>query len=105
MELGVSAYDCGIQVYTEMTITGLVFCKNPAKMSDSNWNDVYKLEARWMVGRHLTVIGKSNILRAQIQPLVSFVGVIIDMPDSIDKKLRTICMKFTWGGLDKEKRC
>jgi hypothetical protein len=33
------------------------------------------------------------------------VGGIIAMPDSIDKKLRTICMKFTWGCPDKEKRC
>jgi hypothetical protein len=41
MELGVSAFDCGIQVKTEMTITGLVFCKNPIKISDSNWNTVY----------------------------------------------------------------
>jgi hypothetical protein len=41
MELGVSAFDCGIQVKTEMTITSLVFCKNPVKMSDSNWNTVY----------------------------------------------------------------
>jgi hypothetical protein len=41
MELGVFAFDCGIQVKTEMTITSLVFCKNPDKMSDSNWNTVY----------------------------------------------------------------
>jgi hypothetical protein len=91
-----------------MTITGLVFCKNPVKMSDSNWNTVYtrvKKKLDGWSGRHLTVIGKANILRAQIQPLVSFVGGIIDMLDCMDKKLRTICMKFTWGGPDKEKRC
>jgi hypothetical protein len=76
MELGVSAFNCGIQVKTEMTITGLVFCKNPVKMSDSNWNTVYtrvKKKLDGSSGRQLTVIGMANILRAQIQPLVSFV--------------------------------
>jgi hypothetical protein len=107
MELGVAAHDYGIQVKTDLTITGLVFSKNPAKMLEVNWNNVHsrvKKKLDGWSGRHLTIIGKANILKYQIQPLISFVGGILDLPDCMDKKLRTISFKFIWGGSDKEKR-
>jgi hypothetical protein len=53
MELGVLAYDFGIQFKTEMMITGLVFCKNPAKMEKLQLDQCLyqgQEEARWMVG-------------------------------------------------------
>jgi hypothetical protein len=72
-------------------------------MANANWNTCHNKIKRkldgWS-GRHLTIIGKANIIKSQIQPLVSFVGKVLDMPDCIDKNFRTVTYKFLWGKSD-----
>jgi hypothetical protein len=107
MELGISAEGCGMGIKSELTITGIIYAKDSARMSDLNWSkccEKVKKKLDCWSGRRMTIIGKANILRAQIQPLISFLGAVLEMPDCILKKLNTLCARFAWNGPDKEKR-
>jgi hypothetical protein len=89
LELGVCAAGCGLDIKTSITVTGIVFSTDKQKMEDSNWDTCHdKIKSklgRWS-GQHLTIIGKANIIRSQVQPLVTFVGGVLDMPDRINNK-------------------
>jgi hypothetical protein len=107
LELGENAEGAGLQIKSEVTVTGFTFSTNKIRMSDINWNNCIERTKRklnaWKCSR-LTIIGKANILRAQIQPLFTFVSRIIDMPDCIEKELASLHANFLWRGPDKERR-
>jgi hypothetical protein len=107
LELGMSAEGVGLRIAEEVTITGMTFSKDGEAMRSKNWGRVRDKAKRlfnaWS-GRRLTIIGKANIIRAQIQPLVIFAGSTSIMPRNIEKELVTAQSRFLWHGNDKEKR-
>ena len=46
----------------------------------------------------MTEIGKSNIIKAQLIPIVSFTGTLIELPEKMEKDLATLIFNFLWGG-------
>jgi hypothetical protein len=107
MELGELAEGAGIQIKTKITVTGFMFATDEERMSNDNWANCVERTKRklnaWQC-RRLTIIGRANILRAQIQPLFTFVSGIIRMPDCIEKELTSLHAKFLWKGPDREHR-
>jgi hypothetical protein len=67
----------GIPVKQTIQITGMLFCLNQAYMSQKNWDGVVdriKTLTRSWKQRCLTEVGRSNIIKAQLLPIISFVG-------------------------------
>jgi hypothetical protein len=99
--------NCGLQVKTELKITGIWFAKDKRRMDELNWGGVVtkvkSLLSAWS-GRRLTIIGKTNIVRAQIQPLISFVAGSQQLPEKYDIILTRVIFAFIWGGSDKATR-
>jgi hypothetical protein len=107
LEMGESAEGAELQIKQEITVTGFTFTTCRQQMSDINWSrciDRTKRKLNSWSGRRLTIIGRANILRAQIQPLFTFVSGIIEMPDYIEKQLASLHANFLWRGRDKGHR-
>jgi hypothetical protein len=77
LELGTEAGTCGLRVKDEIKITGIWFAKDKQQMDKLTWGGVVAkvktLLNAWS-GRRLTIIGRTNIIPAQVQPLISFVA-------------------------------
>jgi hypothetical protein len=53
----------------------------------------------------LTEVGRANIIKAQLLPIISFVGSTLNLPPSYEKQLSTAINQFLWaGGTEKEQR-
>jgi hypothetical protein len=98
----------GIPVKQTIKITGMLFCLNQAYMSQKNWDGVVdriKTLTRSWKQRCLTEVGCSNIIKAQLLPIISFVGSKLSMPVRYEKQLSTAINQFLWaGGTEKEQR-
>jgi hypothetical protein len=84
------------------------FCLDQADMSQKNWDGVVdriiSLTRSWKQ-RCLTEVGCSNIIKAQLLPIISFVGSTLSMPPRYEKQLSTAIKQFLWaGGTEKEQR-
>jgi hypothetical protein len=77
-------------------------------MKKLNWDNVLqrvkKLLSSWRQ-RYITIIGRANIIKAQILPLITFVGTTLQLPESYEKSLNKEIFHFLWAGKsEKEKR-
>jgi hypothetical protein len=53
----------------------------------------------------LTEVGRANIIKAQLLPIISFVGSTLNLPPSYEKQISTVINQFLWaGGTEKEQR-
>jgi hypothetical protein len=97
VELGMSAEGCGLEIKSEVKITSVWFAKDKQRMDEMNWGEcvtrIKKLLDAWS-GRRITIIGKANIIRAQIQPLVSFIAGLHELPEKIEQKLTRMTFNF-----------
>jgi exonuclease III len=104
LELGESAEGCGLKIQTEVKVTGIWFAKEQSRMNELNWEGclsrIKTLYNAWS-GRRLTIIGKANIIRAQVQPLISFIAGSQCLPAKIEEKLNKMTFAFLWNGADK----
>jgi hypothetical protein len=76
-------------------------------MDELNWGGVVskvKILLNAWSGRHLSIIGKTNIIRAQVQPLISFVAASQELPEKYEILLTRMRLAFIWGGSDKAGR-
>ena len=97
----------GIPKVTQAKITGIWFSMDNEIMLKLNWDDVLSKVAgkfnMWK-GRHLSEIGKSTVIRAQIAPVVLYVGSIVPLPTDVEKELSKMTFKFIGNGGEKESR-
>jgi hypothetical protein len=50
-------------------------------------------------------VGHANIIKAQLLPIISFVGTTLSMPVRYEKQLSTVISQFLWAGkAEKEQR-
>jgi hypothetical protein len=107
VELGETAEGCGLKIQNEVKITGIWFAKDKQRMEDLNWGEciskIKKLFNSWS-GRRITLVGKANIIRAQVQPLIIFVAGSQHLPDKIEQTLTKLNFAFLWNGNDKSTR-
>jgi hypothetical protein len=107
LELGTAAEGAGLRISEEVTITGITFSKDANAMKTRNWEKVQDKAKRlfnaWS-GRRLTIIGKANVIRAQIQPLIIITGNTSSIPLDVEKQIISAQSKFLRIGPDKEKR-
>jgi hypothetical protein len=77
-------------------------------MSQKNWDGVVdriKTLTRSWKQHCLTEVGRSNIIKAQLLTMISFVGSTLSMPVRYEKQLSTAINQFLWaGGTEKEQR-
>jgi hypothetical protein len=69
LELGASAEGCGLPIKDAIKITGILFSKDKQNMEILNWGkDVTYIKGLYDVwsGQLMTIIGKTNIVRAQL---------------------------------------
>jgi hypothetical protein len=82
------------------------FGLDQAEMSQKNWDGVVdriKSLTRSWKQRCQTEVGRSNIIKAQLLPIISFVGSTLSMPPRCEKQLSTAINQFMWaGGMEKE---
>jgi hypothetical protein len=108
LELGIKSTTMGIPVKQTIKITGMHFCLDQAAMSQKNWDGVVnriKTLTRSWKQRSLTEVGRANIIKAQLLPIISFVGSTLNLPPSYEKQLSTAINQFLWaGGTEKEQR-
>jgi hypothetical protein len=73
------------------------FSKDANAMKTRNWEKVRDKAKRlfnaWS-GRRLTIIGKANLIRAQIQPLIIFTRNTSSIPLDIEKQIITAQSEF-----------
>jgi hypothetical protein len=83
------------------------FCLDQADIQ-KNWDEVVeriKLLTRSWKQHCLTEVGRSNIIKAQLLPIISFVGTTLSMPVRYEKQLSTAIHQFLWAGkAEKEQR-
>jgi hypothetical protein len=108
LELKINSTTMGIPIKQAIKITGLHFCLNQAAMSQKNWegvvNRIKYLTGSWKQ-RSLTKVGRANIIKAQLLPIISFVGSTLNLPLSYEKQISTVINQFLWaGGTEKEQR-
>jgi hypothetical protein len=108
LELGIKSTTMGISIKQTIKITGMHFCLDQADMSQKNWggvmNRIKTLTRSWKQ-RSLTEVGRANIIKAQLLPIISFVGSTLNLPQSYEKQLSTAINQFLWaGGTEKEQR-
>jgi hypothetical protein len=92
LELGTTAEEAGLRISEEVTITGITFSKDANAMKTRNCEKVRDKAKRlfnaWS-GRRLTIIGKANVISAQIQPLIIFTRNTSSIPLDIEKQIIT----------------
>jgi hypothetical protein len=98
----------GIPIKQAIKIMGMHFCLDQAAMSQKNWdgvvNIIKSLTWSWKQ-RSLTEVGRANIIKAQLLPIISFVGSTLNLPPSYEKQISTVINQFLWaGGKEKEQR-
>ena len=97
----------GIPKVTKAKITGIYFSLDYNLMLKLNWDDVVSKVAgkfnTWK-GRHLSEIGKSTVIRAQIAPVVLYVASVIPLPIEVEKELSKMTFRFIGNGGEKESR-
>ena len=97
----------GIPKVTKAKITGIYFSLDYDLMLKLNWDDVVSKVAgkfnMWK-GRHLSEIGKSTVIRAQIAPVVLYVASVIPLPTEVEKELSKMTFRFIGNGGEKESR-
>ena len=80
----------GIPLTDKVKITGIHFSLSEEKMIKTNWDQVYKKVASnldsWK-GRALSEVGRSVIVKAQIDPIILYISTVIPMPKECDKRL------------------
>jgi hypothetical protein len=108
LELGINSTTMGIPIKQTIKITGMHFCLDQAAMSQNNWdgvvNRIKSLTRSWKQ-RSLTKVGCANIIKAQLLPIISFVGSRLNLPPSYEKQISTVINQFLWaGGTEKEQR-
>ena len=88
-------------------ITGIWYCLDYEQMLKLNWDNVTTRVAGklnlWK-GRHLSEIGKSAIIKAQIAPIILYTGSVIPLPTSVEKELSKMAFRFIGNGSEKEAR-
>ena len=42
-------------------------------------------------------IGKSNIIKSQLVPIISYTGTLVELPEKVEKELTALIFKFLWG--------
>jgi hypothetical protein len=97
LELGVTSSTCDIPVREIIKIAGLNFCLDKQKMLNTNWESVVdriKVLTRSWQQRYLTEIGRANIIKAHILPLITFVGTTLSLQVRIQKQVETIIHHF-----------
>jgi hypothetical protein len=98
----------GIPVKKILKITGMHFCLNQADISQKNWDEEVeriKVLTRSWKQRCLTEVGRSNIIKAQLLPIISFVRTKLSNPVRYEKQLSTAIHQFLWAGkAEKEQR-
>jgi hypothetical protein len=108
LELGIKSTTMGIPVKQTIKITGMHFCLDQAAMSQQNWDgvvNIIKTLTRSWKQQSLTEVGRANIIKAQLLPIISFVGSTLNLPPSYEKQLSTAINQFLWaGGTEKEQR-
>jgi hypothetical protein len=108
LELGINSTTMGIPIKHTIKIMGMHFCLNQAAMSQKNWDGVVNI-IKYLTGsgkqRSLTEVGRANIIKAQLLPIISFVGSTLNLPPSYEKQISTVINQFLWaGGTEKEQR-
>ena len=101
----IDRYD--VPIKDEIKVTGKIFSLNSKSAAKRNWDEAIisiKRKFESWEGRHLTLIGKSLILKAQILPLVIFPGTTVTMTKKTEIELVRLCSNFLWGGSDKATR-
>jgi hypothetical protein len=97
LELGINSTTMGIPIKQKIKITGLHFCLNQAAMSQKNWegvvNRIKSLTRSWKL-RSLTEVGRTHIIKAQLLPIISFVGSTLNLPLSYEKQTSTVINQF-----------
>jgi hypothetical protein len=62
-------------------------------MSQKNWdgvvNIIKSLTRRSWKQRSLTKVGRTNIIKAQLLPIISFFGSMLNLPPSYEKQIST----------------
>jgi hypothetical protein len=108
LEHGIRSTTIGIPVKQTIQITGMHFCLNQADLSQKNWDKVVDriktLTRSWKQCCPTEVV-RSNIIKAQLLSIISFVGSTLSMPVRYEKQLSTAINQFLWaGGTEKEQR-
>jgi hypothetical protein len=60
--------------------------------------DRIKILTRSWKQHYLTEVGCANIIKAQLLPIISFVGTTLSMPVRYEKQLSTAINQFLWAG-------
>ena len=98
---------CRIKVVDKMKVTGIWFCMDKEAMEKLNWESVMaKVSSKlnsWR-GRNLTEIGKSNVIKAQITPIIMYTAKVVTMPHNIEKDLSRMLYRFLGNNTEKETR-
>jgi hypothetical protein len=77
LELGIKSTTMGIPIKQTIKTMGMHFCLDQAAMSQKNWDglvNIIKYLTRSWKQRSLTEVGRANIIKAQLLPIISFVG-------------------------------
>jgi hypothetical protein len=108
LELGAKSTLIRVPVKLKVKITDMWFCLDKTSMSDTNWSavqDRISVLLRSWRQRHITVMGRANIIKAQILPILSFIGTTIELPVSYEKAIVRDCFHFLWNAkTEKERR-
>ena len=97
----------GIPLKKKVKITGIWFALDHELMMKQNWNDACakvsgKLNS-WK-GRNLSEVGRSNVIKAQISPIILYTATVIPLPPDVEKRLSQLTYKFMGNGSEKEQR-
>merc|ERR1739842_41988 len=73
----------GIPLKKKVKITGIWFALDHELMMKQNWNDACaKVSGKLNIwkGRNLSEVGRSNIIKAQISPIILYTATVIPLP-------------------------
>ena len=97
----------GIPKVNHAKITGIWYCLDYDQMLKLNWENVISRVAGklnlWK-GRHLSELGKSTVVKAQISPIVLYTGSVVPLPPNYEKELSKMTFRFIGNGSEKETR-
>jgi hypothetical protein len=106
LELGIKSTTLGIPVKQTIKITGMHFCLDQVAMSQKNWyglvNRIKTLTRSWKQ-QSLTEVGRANIIKAQLLPIISFVGSTLNLPPSYEKQLKAQQSTNSYGQEERRK--
>ena len=98
---------CGIKTVKEFKVTGIWYSIDQESMEKLNWESVTaKVTSKlnnWR-GRNLSEVGKSNVVKAQITPIIMYTAKVVIMPPKIEKELSRLLYRFLGNGSEKETR-